>query len=116
MSRVLKAHLPIFHISPAHISEDIQAYIETLSSTLQMELPSVLFDSLQSWVDIQPAIQELLDSGQATSLFRVQVQALNKCLDIFGRGSRSAFRCGCGEYVDNIGNHVTSLHKILRAS
>jgi hypothetical protein len=116
MSRILKAHLPIFHISPTTISEDIQSYLDALSSTLEMELPTVLFDALRSWVELRPAMQGLLDSGKATPGFRRQMQALNQCLEIFGRNNRTALRCGCGEHVDDIGKHVIRMHKMLQVS
>ncbi|KAF4620110.1 hypothetical protein G7Y89_g14711 [Cudoniella acicularis] len=113
MSRILKAHLPIFHTSLVTISEDTQSYIDALSSTPQIELPAVLFGALQSWVELRPAIQELLDSGKATPSFRLKMQEFTERLETFGRNTRSALVCGYGEYVDNIGKHVTGEHKIL---
>ncbi|KAG4414274.1 hypothetical protein IFR04_012570 [Cadophora malorum] len=113
MSRILKAHLPIFHMSPTNISEDIRSYIDALSSTLQMELPAVLFNTLHSWIELRPVFKETLDSGRATALFRRQVQELDDCLENFGRNEHAALRCGCGEYVGNIGKHVAETHKVL---
>ncbi|KAK0120173.1 hypothetical protein ONS95_011579 [Cadophora gregata] len=114
MSQVLKAHLPIFHISPIAISEDVQSYIDALSSTLQMDLPAVLFVALQSWIELRPVIEETLDSGKTTARFQRQVQEVDDCLHHFGENVQMALQCGCGQFVDNIGNHVIESHRLLQ--
>jgi hypothetical protein len=114
MSRVLKMHL-LSPVSKDHIHEGLAAYVETLSSTLKFRLHSVLHDALRSWIELKSALQELLDSGKASKECWKYATALKTALGVFGLEVRHAHRCGCSQYVDDIGTHVALVHTLKLA-
>jgi hypothetical protein len=116
MSDLLIAHLSIFrHVSDA-VLEDLQMYINALSSTLDMDAPELVSSALRSWVDLCPHLQGILESEHAsTELIRYVSDAQHK-LDVFARNTHFALRCPCGHSVDDIGEHVAASHMLAVGS
>lgn len=82
-----------------------------------MELEKFVLPTLRSWVELQSAIQGVLDSAKRLpDSFRENCSLLNQCVKKFGENCQKEAECVCEEGMKNIGKHIISVHRIVLTS